>query len=57
MAWAEWRETLAEQEAPRQPPHDLSTRAQEKYDELCGCCELREQGRWKRFVRDSETPG
>ncbi|MEW1771797.1 hypothetical protein [Streptomyces sp. NPDC086777] len=55
-AWAEWRETLEGTETPRQPPHDLSTKTREKYDELCGCCELCEQGWWKRFVRDSETP-
>ncbi|MFS4090990.1 hypothetical protein [Streptomyces sp. AF1A] len=55
-AWAEWRETLEGAEAPWQPPHDLSTRIREKYDELCGCCELCEQGWWKRFVRNSETP-
>ncbi|MGC0344366.1 hypothetical protein [Streptomyces sp. SLBN-8D4] len=47
-AWTHWRETTEEPEVPRQPPHDLSTRIREAYDELCGCCHLCE--RWKRFM-------
>ncbi|GGN96490.1 hypothetical protein GCM10011579_098010 [Streptomyces albiflavescens] len=50
-AWTDWRETTEEPEVPRQPPHDLSTRIREKYDELCRCCHLCE--RWKRFVGDT----
>ncbi|MFD5836190.1 hypothetical protein ACFWHV_21860 [Streptomyces collinus] len=47
-AWTDWRETTEEPEVPRQPPHDLSTRIRQAYDELCGCCHLCE--RWKGFV-------
>ncbi|MFF4900773.1 hypothetical protein [Streptomyces sp. NPDC001068] len=54
--WTEWRGTVTSRAVPRHPPHDLSTRTRERYDALCACCQLCEQGWWKRFVRESETP-
>ncbi|MZF88209.1 hypothetical protein [Streptomyces sp. SID5643] len=55
-AWTAWRRTVGEPAVPQQPPHDLSARIRKKYDKLCRCCELCEQGWLKRLVRDSETP-